>query len=25
MSPPGWPARLAHGPVEVRPPRARDA
>ena len=25
MSPPGWPARLAHGPVEVRPLRARDA
>jgi ribosomal-protein-alanine N-acetyltransferase len=25
VSPPGWPARLAHGPVEVRPPRARDA
>ena len=25
MSPPGWPARLAHGPVEVRPFRSRDA
>ena len=25
MSPPGWPARLAHGNVTVRPLRARDA
>ena len=25
MSAPGWPARLAHGDVEVRPFRARDA
>ena len=25
MSAPGWPARLAHGDVEVRPLRARDA
>ena len=25
MSPPGWPARLAHGAVEVRPLRSRDA
>ena len=25
MSPRGWPARLAHGAVEVRPLRARDA
>jgi [ribosomal protein S5]-alanine N-acetyltransferase len=25
MSAPGWPARLAHGTVEVRPLRARDA
>ena len=24
MSPPGWPARLAHGDVEVRPLRGRD-
>lgn len=25
MSAPGWPARLAHGEIEVRPLRARDA
>lgn len=25
MSPPGWPVRLAHEQVGVRPPRARDA
>ncbi|MEX2289096.1 MAG: GNAT family protein [Mycobacteriales bacterium] len=25
MSPPGWPARLAHGEVQVRPLQARDA
>ena len=25
MSAPGWPARLAHGQIEVRPLRARDA
>lgn len=25
MSPPGWPARLAHGPVSLRPLKARDA